>query len=89
MTLRVQMAPLGIKVLEVTPPAVESELNPQGRAGRPRGAMGLVGVHEYVASVVKGLRDDVPEIGYGYTQDMMKASRADLDKRFQMMNRIT
>jgi hypothetical protein len=51
--------------------------------------MGLVGVHEYVASVVKGLRDDVPEIGYGYTQDMMKASPADLDKRFQMMNRIT
>jgi len=89
MTLRVQMAPLGIKVLEVIPPAVESELNPQGRAGRPRGAMGLVDVHEYVASVVKGLRDDVPEIGYGYTQDMMKASRADLDKRFQMVNRIT
>ena len=89
MTLRVQMAALGIKVLGVIPPAVESESNRQGRAGRPRGAMGLVDVHEYVASVVKGLRDDVPEIGYGYTQDMMKASRADLDERFQMVNRIT
>ncbi|MGO9308075.1 MAG: SDR family oxidoreductase [Spirochaetia bacterium] len=89
MTLRVQLAPLGIKVLEVIPPGVESELNPQGRAGRPRGTLGLVDVHEYAASVVKGLRDDVVEIGYGYTQDMMKASRADLDKRFQMMNRIS
>jgi uncharacterized oxidoreductase len=89
MTLRVQLAALGIKVLEVIPPAVETELNPQGRAGRPRGAQGLVDVHEYVASVVKGLRDDVAEIGYGYTQDMMNASRADLDKRFQMMNRTT
>ena len=64
-------------------------MNPQGRAARPRGTSGLVDVHEYVASVVKGLRDDVVEIGYGYTQDMMKASRADLDKRFQMMNRIS
>jgi uncharacterized oxidoreductase len=89
MTLRVQLAPLGIKVLEVIPPAVESELNPEGRAARPRGTSGLVDVHEYAASVVKGLRDDVVEIGYGYTQDMMKASRADLDKRFQMMNRIS
>lgn len=89
MTLRVQLAGLGIKVLEVIPPAVETELNPQGCAGRPRGALGLVDAHEYVASVLKGLRDDVLEIGYGYTQDMMNASRAELDKRFQMMNRIT
>jgi len=89
MTLRVQLVTLGIKVLEVIPPAVESELNPQGRAGRPRGALGLVDVHEYAASVLKGLRDDVPEIGYGYTQDMMNASRAELDTRFRMMNRIT
>jgi uncharacterized oxidoreductase len=89
MTLRVQLAALGIQVLEVIPPAVETELNPQGRAGRPRGTLGLVDVHEYAASVVKGLQDDVTEIGYGYTQDMMNASRADLDKRFRMMNRIS
>ena len=88
-TLRVQLAELGIRVVEVIPPAVETELNPQGRAGRPRGSLGLVDVHEYAASVVKGLLGDVPEIGYGYTQDTMNASRAELDKRFRMMNRIS
>jgi uncharacterized oxidoreductase len=89
MTLRVQLAPLGIKVLEVIPPAVDTELNPQGRAGRPRGSMGLVDVHEYVASVMAGLRDELPEIGYGYTQDMPKASWAELDQRFRAMNRVS
>jgi len=66
------LAALGIRVLEVIPPAVDTELNPQGRAGRPRGSLGLglVAVHEYAASVVKGLLDDVPEIGFGYTQDL-------------------
>jgi uncharacterized oxidoreductase len=89
MTLRVQLAELGIKVHEVIPPAVDTELNPQGRAGRPRGSLGLVDVHEYAASVAKSLLGDFPEIGYGYTLDTMNASRADLDTRFRMMNRIT
>jgi uncharacterized oxidoreductase len=88
-TLRVQLSALGIKVHEVIPPAVDTELNPQGRAGRPRGSFGMIDAREYAASVVKGLRNDEIEIGFGYTQDMMKASKAELDQRFRMMNRIT
>jgi len=35
---------------------------------------------------MKGLEADVVEIGYGMSVDMLKASRAELDKSFQKMN---
>jgi uncharacterized oxidoreductase len=34
MAFRRQVLPLGIKVFEVVPPAVDTELNPEGRAAR-------------------------------------------------------
>jgi hypothetical protein len=35
---------------------------------------------------MKGLEDNVLEIGYGMTTGMLKASRAELDMAFQRMN---
>jgi hypothetical protein len=33
-----------------------------------------------VSAVMKGLEGDVTEIGYGMSADMLKASRAELDR---------
>ena len=85
MALRQQILPLGIKVFEVVPPAVDTELNPQGRAARG-GFKANVTATEFVAAVMKGLANDVAEIGYGMTEGFLRASRADLDQAFQQMN---
>jgi uncharacterized oxidoreductase len=85
MALRQQLSKLGIKVFEVVPPAVDTELNPEGRAKRGSFKANLE-PGEFVASVIKGLKNDVFEIGYGMTEGLIKASRAELDKSFQQMN---
>jgi len=41
---------------------------------------------EFVAAVMDGLKNDVPEIGYGMTAGLAKASREELDERFRQMN---
>jgi uncharacterized oxidoreductase len=85
MALRHQLLKLEIKVFEVVPPAVDTELNPEGRINRGNFKANL-SPEEFVASVMKGLKDDVIEIGYGMTEKSIKASREELDKSFQQMN---
>ena len=85
MALRHQLLKLGIRVFEVVPPAVDTELNPEGRANRGSFKANL-SPEEFVASVMKGFKNDVFEIGYGMTEGSIKASRAELDKSFQQMN---
>ena len=78
MALRHQLSKLGIKVFEVVPPAVDTELNPEGRAQRGNFKADLK-PEEFTAAVMKGLEADVLEIGYGMSAGMLKASRADRD----------
>ena len=85
LALRQQLAKTGIRVFEVVPPAVDTELNEEGRAKRGNFKVDLKPA-EFVASVMKGFENDVFEIGYGMTEGFIKASRADLDKSFQQMN---
>ena len=85
LALRHQLSRIGIKVFEVVPPAVDSELNPQGRAARGNYRAGLSS-EEFVAGITKSLENDFFEIGYGMTDGAIKASRADLDRYFQQMN---
>lgn len=85
MALRHQLLKSGIKVYEIVPPAVESELNRDGRAKRGNFKIDLK-LGEFVASVMKDLEQDVFEIGFGMTSILIKASREDLDKSFQQMN---
>ena len=85
MALRHQLSKLGIKVFEVVPPAVDTELNPEGRAQRGNFRADLK-PEEFMGAVMKGLEGDVPEIAYGMSAGMLQASRAELDKRFQQMN---
>ncbi len=85
MALRQQLLKLGIKVFEVVPPAVDTELNPEGRAKRGNYKANLSPA-EFVGSIMKSFKNDVFEIGYGMSEGLIKASRADLDKSFQQMN---
>jgi uncharacterized oxidoreductase len=85
LSLRHQLLKSGIKVIEVIPPAVDTDLNPRGRAGRGTRSFG-VQAGEFVAAVMKELAEDRSEIGYGFTNVMKNASREELDRRFQMMN---
>ena len=85
MALRQQLLKLGIKVFEVVPPAVDTELNPEGRAKRGNYKVDLK-PKEFVAAVMKGFKNDIFEIGYGMTEGHIKASREELDKSFQQMN---
>lgn len=85
LALRQQLLKTGIKVFEVVPPAVDTELNQEGRAKRGNFKVDLK-PGEFVASVMKGIANDVFEIGYGITEGLIKASRGELDKSFQQMN---
>lgn len=85
MALRQQLLKSGIKVFEVVPPAVETGLNPEGRAKRGNFKVDLM-PDEFVAAVMKGFKNDIFEIGYGMTAGLIKASREELDKSFQQMN---
>lgn len=66
--------------------AVDTGLNPEGRARRGNFRAGL-GANEFVTTVVRGLEADLPEIGYAMTEGLLKASRSELDAAFRAMNR--
>jgi uncharacterized oxidoreductase len=85
MALRHQLKTTGIKVYEVIPPAVDTDLNAEGRASRG-GYKANLGPEEFAAAVMKKLEADVFEIGYGMTENSINASRADLNKSFEQMN---
>ena len=65
--------------------AVDTELNPSGRANRGSFKANLT-PREFVSGVMKGLQNDVFEIGYGMTEGFIQASRAELDKSFEQLN---
>ena len=73
-----------VKVIEIIPPAVESELNLEER--RKRGAKFNTSAEEFVEAVMKELLEDKLEIGYGFTEFVMNASKKEIDERFQTMN---
>jgi uncharacterized oxidoreductase len=85
LALRHQLSKAGIRVFEVVPPAVDTELNPEGRAQRGLYKPDLKPA-EFVAAVMQGLHNDVFEIGYGMSAGFIKASRAELDEGFRRMN---
>lgn len=85
MALRRQLATIGMKVYEVVPPAVDTHLNPVGRAQYHFKA-GLA-PREFVAAVMTALKNDVPEIGYGLSTRFLQASRHELDESFERLNR--
>jgi uncharacterized oxidoreductase len=80
LSLRHQLAPTGISVLEIVPPAVDTDL----------GGPGLhtfgVNVDEFADSVMARLAAGEQEVGYGSSEKSRLASRAELDEQFRVMN---
>ncbi len=85
MALRYQLLKTSIKVFEIIPPVVDTELNPAGRSARGNFRAG-VSPDEFVSGVMESFKNDIVEIGYGMTEGLIKASREELDARFQQMN---
>ena len=85
MAMRWQLKRVGVKVFEVIPPAVDTELNPAGRAKRGNFKAGL-DARTFVSAMMEGLRRDAAEIGCGMTEDFLHASRDELNERFERMN---
>jgi uncharacterized oxidoreductase len=85
MALRHQLARAGIQVFEVVAPAVDTELNPEGRAKRG-GFKPDLKPQPFVTAVMRDLENDVLEIGFGMTKGMLTASRAELESAFVQMN---
>ena len=82
LSLRHQLSPTPIRVIEIIPPAVNTDLGGPGLH-----TFGLP-VEEFVNAVMVGLQEGSPEIAYGYSQRASRASRAELDEIFQRMNHV-
>ena len=80
LSLRNQLAETPIQVVEVIPPAVNTDL----------GGVGLhtsgVPVDEFADAVMRRMKDGDLEIAYGFAQQASRASRAELDQMFSRMN---
>jgi uncharacterized oxidoreductase len=80
LSLRQQLASTGVRVLELVPPAVNTDL---GGAGLHTWA---VPVDEFADSIMARLAAGEEEIGFGTSESIRQASRAELDARFKQMN---
>jgi uncharacterized oxidoreductase len=80
LSLRQHLAKTPIKVIEIVPPAVNTDL----------GGLGLhdfgVPLNEFSDSIFSRLQSDELEIAYGFAQKSSHASREELDAMFEQMN---
>lgn len=80
MSLRHQVAKNNIKVIEVAPPAVNTDLG-----GADLHTFG-VPLNEFADAVFQGFANGDPEIGYGTSQKVIRMSRDEIDETFHLMN---
>lgn len=80
LSLRHQLAATPVQVLEIVPPAVNTDL---GGAGLHTWG---VPVDAFVDSVMERLAAGEQEVGYGTSEEIRRASREQIDARFQLMN---
>ncbi len=87
-SLRYQLAKTTVKVFEVLPPALDTELNKEGRA--KRAALGYKldapKPDEYVKEVMKQIETDKFEISNPNFESLKRLTLIDLEKRIEEMN---
>jgi len=84
-SLRHQLAGRGVKVFEVIPPTVDTELDRGARARRGQTDRGIP-AQDVADAVIKGLTDERFEIPVGTAANLVAGSRASFDQIFQNMN---
>lgn len=80
MSLRQDLARTSVQVIEIVPPAVNTDL----------GGVGLhtqgVPLDEFADAVMKRVAEGELEVGYGFSETSRRASREALDERFRRLN---
>jgi len=84
-SLRHQLSETGVKVFEVIPPTVDTELDRGARAKRGQADRGIPPT-EVAQAVLKGMSEDRFEIAVGMATNLIAGSRANFDQIFQSMN---
>ena len=80
MSLRYQLLESGIKVIEIAPPAVNTDL------GGPGLHMNTPSPEEFAEGVFKGLENGDQEIGYGTSEARLRMSRDEIDAAVKAIN---
>lgn len=83
MSLRLQLSNTTVEVIEIAPPAVNTDLGGAGQHihGEPLDA--------FADGIFKGLEEGHLEIGYGTSVDRLRMSRDDIDQYTQQMYEAT
>jgi len=84
-SLRRQLAGTAVKVFEVIPPTVNTELDRGARAKRGQKDLGIP-ASQVAAEVLKGLSEDHWEIPVGQGAGLMGAAKGDFEQAFNRMN---
>jgi uncharacterized oxidoreductase len=80
LSLRHQVKSLNIEVIEIIPPALNTDLGGKGLHDH------APPVSEFIEAVFNQLKDGRNEISYGFSEAMTKAGPEDLQKAFERMN---
>jgi len=84
LVLREQLKATSVRVVEIVPPMVDTNLNKEGRdatGGRYRG----ISLAEYMPTVVQGLEDDVDTIFHGEARGLLSEPRC--ESEISLLNR--
>ena len=81
LVLRQQLKATSVRVVEIVPPMVDTDLNKQGRDAAHLTFRGI-SLLEYLATVIKGLENDADTIFYGDGERVMTEPRGESEKRF-------
>jgi uncharacterized oxidoreductase len=85
LSLRHQLTRTGVKIYEVVPPTVDTELDKGARERRGQVNRGIK-PEEVAAATIKGVENDDFEIVIGMAQHLMTMSRTNPEQIFKQMN---
>ena len=86
LSLRHQLSGTAVKVYEVIPPIVDTELDKGAREARGQENRGIK-PKEVALTTMKGIENDEYEIAIGMAQNLRTGSRTDPDRTFQLINK--
>jgi uncharacterized oxidoreductase len=85
LSLRHQLSPAGIKVFEIIPPTVNTELDRGAREKRGQMDRGIP-PEEVVTAVMTGMAEDRLEIAVGMAANLVAGSKTNFEQIFKSMN---